>query len=110
MTSPGRAAIVGTGLIGGSIGLALRAQGWHVTGRDLDPERAQQALALGALDSVGDDPGAGLTFVATPVGSVAAEARRALGAGGVVTDVGGVKGPIVAAVADPRFVGGHPMA
>src|SRR5207237_7361505 len=110
MTSPGRAAVVGTGLVGGSIGLALRARGWHVTGRDLRPERAQQALALGAIEELGDDPGAAITFVATPVGDVVAEARRALGAGGVVTDVGGVKGPIVAAVADPRFVGGHPMA
>ena len=41
----------------------------------------------------------------------AAEARKALGAGaGLVTDVGSVKAPIVAAVADSRFVGGHPMA
>jgi prephenate dehydrogenase len=110
MTSPSRAAIIGTGLIGGSIGLALRARGWHVTGRDVEPGRAEQAFALGALDEIGDDPGAGLTFVATPVGSVAAEARRALAGGGIVTDVGGVKGPIVAAVSDPRFVGGHPMA
>ena len=110
MTSPGRVAVVGTGLIGGSIGLALRARGWHVSGRDLDPERSQQALALGALDTVGDDPGAVLTFVATPVGSIAAEVRRALEGGGVVTDVGGVKNPIVSAVSDPHFVGGHPMA
>src|SRR5207253_8738620 len=110
MTSPGRAAVVGTGLIGGSIGLALRARGWHVAGHDLHPERAQHALALGAIDELGDDPDAALTFVATPVGDVASEARRALGGGGVVTDVGGVKGPIVAAIGDPRFVGGHPMA
>jgi prephenate dehydrogenase len=110
MTSPGRALVVGTGLIGGSIGLALRARGWHVTGRDLDERRAARALELGALDQVGDDPSADVTVVATPVGSIAGEARAALKGGGVVTDVGGVKGPIVAAVGDPRFVGGHPMA
>jgi prephenate dehydrogenase len=101
---------VGTGLIGGSIGLAMREQGWHVTGRDLDPERAARALELGALDAVGHDPDAEITFVCTPVSSVADEARAALAGGGVVTDVGSVKGPIVAGVGSPRFVGGHPMA
>jgi prephenate dehydrogenase len=109
--SPGRAVVVGTGLIGGSVGMALKRIGWHVTGRDLDPERAAQALKLGALDAVGDDPEATVTFVATPVRAVAAEALHALRSGpGLVTDVGSVKGPIVEAVADPRFVGGHPMA
>jgi prephenate dehydrogenase len=108
---PGRAVVVGTGLIGGSIGMRLRQVGWHVTGRDQLAERAERALALGALDAVGDDPDAAITFVATPVQAVAGEARRALGAGtGLVTDVGGVKASIVEAVADPRFVGGHPMA
>ena len=108
---PGRAVVVGTGLIGGSIGMRLRRVGWYVTGRDLDPQRADQALALGALDEVGDDPDATMTFVATPVRAVADEARRALAAGsGLVTDVGGVKASIVDAVSHPRFVGGHPMA
>ncbi len=118
MTSPAdgpavglrRAAVVGTGLIGGSIGLALRAKGWHVTGRDADPARAERALELGALDAVGDDPEAAITFVATPVSGIVDEARRALAHGHVVTDVGSVKAPIVAGVDDPNFVGGHPMA
>ncbi|HET8618654.1 MAG TPA: prephenate dehydrogenase/arogenate dehydrogenase family protein [Acidimicrobiales bacterium] len=108
---PGRAVVVGTGLIGGSIGMRLRAVGWHVTGRDQDPARAERARELGALDAVGDDAEAAVTFVATPVHAVPAEARRALGAGGgLVTDVGGVKASIVEAVGDSRFVGGHPMA
>src|SRR5947199_7867255 len=110
MSSARRAVVVGTGLIGGSIGLALKAQGWHVTGRDVDESRAARAVELGALDEVGDDVSAQITFVATPVGSIPAEARAALRGGGVVTDVGGVKAPIVADVAEPRFVGGHPMA
>jgi prephenate dehydrogenase len=102
---------VGTGLIGGSIGLALRARGWHVTGRDLDAARAERALELGVLDRVGDDPGADVTFVAVPVSAIAEEARHALDTtAGVVTDVGSVKAPVVAAVDHPRFVGGHPMA
>ncbi|HET6949293.1 MAG TPA: prephenate dehydrogenase/arogenate dehydrogenase family protein [Acidimicrobiales bacterium] len=108
---PGRAAVIGTGLIGGSIGMRLRQIGWHVTGHDRDAGRAERALALGALDAVGDDPSATVTFVATPVHAIGDEARRALALGpGLVTDVGGVKASIVQAVSDARFVGGHPMA
>lgn len=102
--------MVGTGLIGASIALALRARGWHVTGHDHDPVRAEEARRRDVLDAVGHDPGAEITFVATPVSAVAGAARRALASGGVVTDVGSVKAPIVANVASPRFVGGHPMA
>ena len=110
-----RAAVIGTGLVGGSIGLALRARGWHVTGRDLDPERADRAKAIGALDAVGVDPDAEVVFVATPVGAVEDEAAAALAhpdrrPDAVVTDVAGVKAPVVAALEHPRFVGGHPMA
>jgi prephenate dehydrogenase len=107
---PGRAAIIGTGLIGGSIGLALRARGWQVTGRDRDEARGRRALALGALDQVGDDPSAEITFVATPVADVAEAATAALAGGGIVTDVGSTKAAIVATVNHPRFIGGHPMA
>lgn len=106
-----RAAVVGTGLIGGSIGLALRRRSWHVTGIDADEATAARALELGALDAVGHDPQAEITFLATPVRAVAGAARDALGRGvGIVTDVGSVKGSIVEAVDDPRFIGGHPMA
>jgi prephenate dehydrogenase len=110
--APSRTAtLVGTGLIGGSIGLALRKAGWSVVGTDADPERAQAALAHGAVDAVGEDPSSDLTVVATPVGAIATEARRLLDAGHrVVTDVGSVKAPVVAAVDHPAFVGGHPMA
>lgn len=105
-----RAQVVGTGLIGGSIGMALRRAGWFVTGRDRDEAHAERALELGALDAIGDDPAAELSFVATPVSVVAGEARAELAKGGVVTDVGSVKAPIVSAVASASFVGGHPMA
>src|SRR3954462_1524971 len=104
---PRRAQVVGTGLIGGSIGLALKASGWHVTGTDRNEAFAARALELGAIDAIGDDPEAELTFIATPVGTVAAVAADRPG---VVTDVGSVKASIVEAVANPRFVGGHPMA
>jgi prephenate dehydrogenase len=107
-----RAQVVGTGLIGGSIGLGLRQRGWHVTGSDLYPERAVRALELGAVDHVGTDREALVTFVATPAGAVAEAARMAIDASpdGFVTDVAGVKGPVVNGVDHPRFVGGHPMA
>jgi prephenate dehydrogenase len=106
-----RAAIVGTGLIGGSIGLALRRRGWHVTGMDRDEGTVARALELGALDAVGRDPEAEVTFLATPVRAVAEAARAALAAGpGIVTDVGSVKTSIVEEVDDARFIGGHPMA
>jgi prephenate dehydrogenase len=106
-----RAVVVGLGLIGGSIGLGLRRAGWHVTGSDRDAVRAERALELGVIDALGVDPGAQVTFIATPVGSIAAAARAALDAGpGTVTDVGGVKASVAAAVDDPRFIGGHPMA
>jgi prephenate dehydrogenase len=106
----GRAAVVGTGLIGGSLGLALRSRGWWVVGSDSEPEQARRALELGAVDEVGPALDVEMTFVATPVAAVAEEARKALAAGGLVTDVAGVKAAVVAEVADPRFVGGHPMA
>ncbi len=105
-----RAAVIGTGLIGGSVGMALRQEGWHVAGSDQDPHRARTALELGAIDEVGDDASAELTFVAVPVGSVARAAAAGLAAGGVVTDVGSVKAGVAAQVDHPRFVGGHPMA
>ncbi len=106
-----RAGIVGTGLIGGSIGMALRRRGWHVTGDDRDPAVARRALELGALDTVGTDPEAEVTFLATPVRAVADAAKAALvGGDGLVTDVGSVKASIVDAIDDPRFIGGHPMA
>ena len=106
-----RATIIGTGLIGGSIGRGLRAQGWHVSGVDADPDAAQLAVELGALDAVGIDPRSTITFVAAPVRAIAAEVRRALAETvGVVTDVGSVKASLVAEIDDPRFVGGHPMA
>jgi prephenate dehydrogenase len=106
-----RAQIVGTGLIGGSIGAGLRARGWHVTGHDVNPVRMARALEIGAIDSAGHDEAALITFVATPAGSVVGAATASLAQGpGVVTDVAGVKGPILDQIVDPRFVGGHPMA
>ena len=106
----GHIAIIGAGLMGGSLGMALRAQGWFVTGTDAEPERADRGLELGAFDAVGADSSAVITFVCTPVSSVVAVARHALAHGGIVTDIGSVKGPVTTALDHPRFIGGHPMA
>jgi len=109
---PRRAQIVGTGLIGGSVGLALAALGWHVTGADHDPGAVSTALGRGAIHEAGSDPQAELVVIALPVGAVVDAARAALidHPMAVVTDVGSVKAHIVASLDDPRFVGGHPMA
>ncbi len=64
-----------------------------------------------AIDAGGFDTTADITFVATPVLSVVDQVKRALAdSSGLVTDVGSVKGGITAAIEDPRFIGGHPMA
>jgi prephenate dehydrogenase len=122
VAEPKSVALVGTGLIGGSIGLALRRAGVTVRAFDRDPEHAAAALGAGAVDELVPDlagavAGADLTVVAVPVGAVAEVVVDALDAGtGLVTDVGSVKAPVLAAVeaarpdASARYVGGHPMA
>jgi prephenate dehydrogenase len=108
---PRRAQVVGTGLIGGSVGLALHAAGWHVTATDLEASWAERARVLGAVDELGVDPEAMITFLAAPVGRIAELAAEFLDrTAGVVTDVGSTKAAISRAVDHPRFVGGHPMA
>ncbi|MGZ8733690.1 MAG: prephenate dehydrogenase/arogenate dehydrogenase family protein [Acidimicrobiia bacterium] len=117
-----RIALVGTGLIGGSIGLALSRVGVEVVGFDRDPARAARARELGATRAVAPTlaaavAGADAVVVAVPVSAVADLVIEALSLGApAVTDVGSVKAPIVAAVQAScpaeahRFVGGHPMA
>jgi prephenate dehydrogenase len=117
-----RIAVVGTGLIGGSIGLALAALGHDVVGFDRDPDRLARAKELGAVAAIAADlksvaADADAAFVALPVGAIADAVVELLDAGvPVVTDVGSVKGSVVADVAArcpagaARFIGGHPMA
>ncbi len=107
-----RANVIGLGLIGGSIAAGLRERGWQVVGVDSAAGVEDRAIELGVIDAAGElDRRADLTIVATPVGHVAEAVRRALDeTDGLVTDVGSVKASIAAAVEDPRFVPGHPMA
>lgn len=114
-----RIAVVGVGLIGGSIGLATRERlGATVTGWSRTPATLARALELGAIDRAGDSladavSDAEAVFVCAPVGvlpAVVADVLAAAPADCVVTDAGSTKRSVVEATDDPRFVGGHPLA
>lgn len=106
-----RANVIGLGLIGGSVALGLRQQGWHVTGDDVSGSTTAAALDRQVVDALGLDPTAEITFIAVPVLAAADQVKRALAeTAGAVTDVGSVKAALCAAAHDARFVGGHPMA
>jgi prephenate dehydrogenase len=115
-----KVAVLGVGLIGGSIGLAARQRlDAEVVGYGRSPERLQRAVELGAIDRAAGSLAeacaeADLVFCAGPVAALPGQAREALAASGpeaVVTDVGSTKGELVEAVGgDERFIGGHPLA
>jgi len=119
-------AIIGVGMIGGSLGLALkmaRPRQFEITGIDCEQETLATALARGAIDKAAADPAAGvraadIVFLCTPVLQIPGLIARiapALRPGAVVTDVGSTKGFLrreIAAVlpAGSCYIGGHPMA
>jgi prephenate dehydrogenase len=114
-----RIAIVGVGLIGGSIGLAARARlGAEVTGFDRSEEALRTAVGREAVDTPCGSlaealAGAEAAFIAVPVGALGeavGDALRAAAEGCVVSDVGSTKRAVVESHDDPRFVGGHPLA
>ncbi|MEX2414343.1 MAG: prephenate dehydrogenase/arogenate dehydrogenase family protein, partial [Thermoleophilaceae bacterium] len=115
-----RIAVLGVGLIGGSIGLAARkrVEGSEVVGFGRNAERLDRARELGAIDRTAATlaealDGASACFCCAPVGALGAQISAALAAAGddcVVTDVGSIKGGILDAADDARFVGGHPIA
>lgn len=118
-----RIAVLGVGLIGGSVGLAARRRlGAEVAGFDAEPANLERALELEALDVAAESiaeavSGAEVVFCAAPV-SVMPElvdaAVRESGPEAVVTDVGSTKRALIAGLADgpaqERFIGGHPLA
>ena len=122
--APGEVLIVGLGLLGGSLGLALRCRGWRVRGLARRPEHARAALAAGVADEAGvSGPelarGAAHVVLCLPISALAdayAGLAAVLAPRAVVSDVGSVKAPIVPrldAIArrhGHRFVGAHPMA
>ena len=113
-----RIAVVGTGLIGASAGLAsLRAGLGEVVGWDEDPEALEVATERAAVEpaeSLGDAlRGADIALVAVPVADLPTVVRKVLESAPAecaVTDVGSTKGSVCAAAGeDPRYVGGHPI-
>jgi prephenate dehydrogenase len=113
-----RLAIVGTGLIGASVGLAAKRGGASVVGFDEDRAVAEVAAERGAVDDVAGTLGealreAELAVVAVPVGRLAGRVRAVLEASGdgcTVTDVGSTKAAVCAAAdGSQRFIGGHPV-
>src|SRR5919197_1100969 len=111
-----RLAIVGTGLIGASVGLAAKRAGIdRVVGFDPDPQARELAAERGAVDEAAETladavSGADLAVVAAPVAELPAQVTRVLEAAPercTVTDVGSTKGPVCAGAA--RFIGGHPV-
>ena len=120
-------AILGTGLIGGSVGMALREQGFAgaVFGWDKDRQQVHKALERGAISEIADDPmsaavAADVILLAGPVFAILEWMDRlapVLQAHQLVTDVGSVKHPMVlraktafAGAERAGFLGGHPMS
>jgi prephenate dehydrogenase len=122
-----RIAIFGTGLLGTSVGLALRASGYRgaITGWNRSPEGAQTALKMGAIDSIATDAlqaarDSQVVLLAVPIYATLDWMEKlsgVLGSEHLVTDVGSTKGQISEAASrlfnSPEraaFLPGHPMA
>ncbi|MDX6583076.1 MAG: prephenate dehydrogenase [Solirubrobacterales bacterium] len=116
-------AVLGVGLIGGSIGLAAKRRlDAEVAGFDTEPSNLERGLELGALDRAAPSvaeavDGAVVVFCAAPVTALPgliADALAETGDGTVVTDVGSTKRELIEGLAargdDARFIGGHPLA
>jgi prephenate dehydrogenase len=122
-----RITIIGTGLIGASIGLALREQNFdgEILGWDKNPSELAVALSRGAIDHDVEDPltaatRSDLVLLAGPVFSILEwtdQLGSLLGPQQLVTDVGSVKGAVserasrsFGGAGQARFLPGHPMA
>ena len=114
-----RVGIVGLGLIGGSLGLDLQADGWDVQGLVHRSATAERAKERGLVSDVSTDPacldGCDLVILALPIPLLLnpePSLLEALPAEAVITDVGSVKQPVLEAWRErhPRFVASHPMA
>ena len=109
-------AVVGLGLMGGSLALSLRRSepGLEVVGIDADPETLRRAVASGAVSAASDDlalcSGAEIVFLAVPVTAMGALLPR-LPTSPLISDLGSTKADVCAwaAAAGLNFVGGHPM-
>jgi prephenate dehydrogenase len=122
-----RIAILGTGLLGTSVGLALRAAGYtgSITGWNRTAEQGKVALTMGAIDAIAPDPleaarASQVVLLAVPIYAtldLMQQLSSLLGPDQLVTDVGSTKAQIVAAAGRlfntperAAFLPGHPMA
>jgi prephenate dehydrogenase len=122
-----RISILGTGLLGTSVGLALRAAGFRgsIVGWNRSPEGAQAAFSMGAIDAIAADPlqaarESQVVVLAVPIYATLDYMEKlagVLGSEHLVTDVGSTKGQITAAAGRlfntperAAFLPGHPMA
>lgn len=120
------AAVIGLGLMGGAVADGLRAQGMRIYAFDTNEETLEEALSIGAIDW-GSAREADLPemLAACPLVFVCLYPKAAaqfitahmndFAPGALVTDIAGLKGPLIAAVApvlrdDIDFIPGHPMA
>jgi prephenate dehydrogenase len=114
--------VIGLGLIGASLGGALRTQGNVVRGVDTNSGTVRTALERGLVDEVADDPAravqdAALVILATPVLSIIQMLPQIDAASppeAVILDVGSVKAPVIEVMerlsGASRTIGGHPIA
>src|SRR5688572_9869061 len=122
---PTRLSILGVGLLGGSIGMAVKAAGipCHVTGYGHRPETLRRAFDVGAIDESATSSkeavrDADLIILCTPVGlfePLLAEIARSIPDRAIVTDVGSTKRSVVKLgesllPKSAHFIGSHPMA
>lgn len=116
-------AIIGIGVIGGSLGMALRSccPGGTIAGRDLDPEIVARAIELGAIDQSLDErflSECDLVILASPLKAMPAITEKIkdhIKPGAIISDVGSVKGWVMQLLeqkipAGVHIIGGHPMA
>ncbi len=124
-TATGTLAIVGVGLLGGSVALAAKQRGLcrHVIGIGRNAERLQAAVDSGVIDSfvtnIADaEPAWDFVVVGTPVDRIVTDVRAIAersSSGTLITDVGSVKSAICCELASGlpdgvEFVGSHPLA
>ncbi|HEX9713273.1 MAG TPA: prephenate dehydrogenase/arogenate dehydrogenase family protein [Actinomycetota bacterium] len=117
--------IIGSGLVGGSIGLSLKqtSVAEHIIAYDQDPSVATRAVERGAADAASASleeaaSDRDVIFIATPVGVISRVARDLvpyLSGGTLLTDVGSTKSRVVVEIEETlpegvTFIGGHPMA
>lgn len=125
MTPFERVAIIGVGLLGGSLALACKSQGLarKVVGFGRRRDNLEKARQLGVIDAYAEDlneavKDADLIVLCSPVGSFKSLTEKMLSSvkpGAIVTDVGSVKAPVTRdmeklVAGSARFVGGHPIA